>query len=183
MANNTIPSEERWLPVPGYEGIYEVSDMGRVKSLPRKEMRGGHLRSRSGRILRPQSSPSGHKHVILCRDAVKTMRRIHVLVMEAFVGPRPSPEIVVAHCNGVPSDNRLVNLRYATQSENLQDMREHGTLMLGGKNHKTTITADDVLEMRQLRKSGESLKSLASKFGVCQSTVSNVCRYITWAHV
>lgn len=116
---------ERWLPVVGYEGKYEVSDMGRVRSVSRyvhkltrnkKESR----RWLKGQILRPGRTNTGHLSVALGKG---NSRQVHQLVLEAFVGKRPvvtGTLVDVLHLNGVPYDNRLENLRYGTRSENLK---------------------------------------------------------------
>lgn len=117
---------ETWLPVTGFEGQYEVSDMGRVKTL--------HNRWGREAILTPHPLPRGHHQIQLMRDGRKVMRYIHVLVMEAFVGPKP-PGHQTRHRNGVPGDNRLVNLHYGTQGENTKDSVQHGTHNQARKTH------------------------------------------------
>jgi hypothetical protein len=124
-------SSERWLPVPGYEGYYEVSDLGRVRSLDRwirQLSPAGNLvcHHRRGRVLRPQCAPSTtHAHVRMSRDGAAEQRFVHQLVLETFVGPRP---IGLQACHG-PSgarDNRLSNLRWDTPSENSFDRVRDG---------------------------------------------------------
>lgn len=122
---------EVWKAIPGFEGKYEVSDLGRVRSLPhyvRVVARGTEAKRLSpGRILRPGPSKSGHVSVAIGKG---NSRLVHQLVLEAFVGPRPAaPEgslIDVLHLNGNPQDNRLVNLRYGTRSENIRQDYETG---------------------------------------------------------
>lgn len=122
---------ETWKPVPGYEGRYEVSDMGRVRSLPhyvRLVAHGKETRRLSpGRILRPGAQKSGHVTVSLGRH---NSRPVHQLVLEAFVGPRPAaPEgslVDILHLNSNPKDNRLTNLRYGTRAENIRQDLEEG---------------------------------------------------------
>lgn len=109
---------ERWLPISGYEGVYEVSDLGRINSLPR--------RGRPARVLKPFANASGHLLVDLCVDGKRWTRQVHLLVLEMFVGPTPEG-MECRHLNGNPADNRLVNLKYGTRSENLHDSVLHGT--------------------------------------------------------
>lgn len=108
---------EQWLPVVGYEGLYEVSDAGRIRSIPRPGTRGG--------ILRGDVHPSGYPSVKLSRDGRKTHFVVHVLVVTAFRGPRPGLQ-ECRHLNGDPADNRLQNLAWGTSAENKQDMIAHG---------------------------------------------------------
>lgn len=111
---------EEWRDVPGFEGRYQVSDAGRVRSLPhrvRVVLRGRDAtRLSPGRVLRPGRTKSGHITVALGRG---NSRPVHQLVLEAFVGPRPQG-CEVLHVNHKPADNRLENLRYGTRSENLK---------------------------------------------------------------
>jgi hypothetical protein len=112
---------ERWAEIPGHEG-YQVSDLGRVKSLPRTQVRrNGIPLRREGKLLKPVMV-RGYGHVSLARRTSK----IHQLVLAAFVGPMPDG-MVTRHLNGQACDNRLCNLTYGTQSENNLDSVRHGT--------------------------------------------------------
>jgi NUMOD4 motif-containing protein/HNH endonuclease len=119
---------ERWLPVVGYEGFYEVSDQGRVRSVDRlvPHDAAGNLRRRRGCILQPATDSRGRKRVHLRRDGVGTRLLVHHLVLTAFVGPRP-PGLKGCHDDGNTATNWLSNLRWDTQSENMLDKGRHGT--------------------------------------------------------
>lgn len=119
---------EHWLPIAGYEGSYEVSDRGRVRSLDRITPRGRRWR---GKILSPIPQHRGHLVVNLHggEDANKhgwTPRFVHHLVLEAFVGARPNDKPVCRHLNGDSADNRAENLVWGTHVENGRDTVEHG---------------------------------------------------------
>lgn len=103
--------EEMWKDVVGYEGLYEVSDMGRVRTV------------KSGLIRKPYIQ-EGYERISLSNKGERRNRLVHNLVLEAFVGPRP-PEKEGAHGNGISTDNRLFNLRWATQGENVEDKYKH----------------------------------------------------------
>ena len=110
---------ERWLPVAGYEGLYEVSDQGRVWSVPRRDSMG---RPQGGRYLSPKSTGStGYLKVTLMRDGVSDQRLVHRLVLEAFVGRCPD-DSETRHLNATRTDNRLANLAWGTSSENNYDI-------------------------------------------------------------
>lgn len=123
--------QETWLPVVGWEDLYEVSDQGRVRSLDREiEMSSSRTRAfkmvKRGRVLSPIFSAGySYPRVQLCRDGVVARRRVHRLVAEAFLGPRPDG-MYVCHWNDDPTDNRLANLRYATPSQNSYDAVRNG---------------------------------------------------------
>lgn len=81
---------EEWRPVVGYEGYYEVSDHGNVRSLDRVVPRGRHTQTVIGRALSPSAKPSGHMQVsIIGADRKQRTRMVHQLVLDAFVGPCP----------------------------------------------------------------------------------------------
>jgi hypothetical protein len=114
---------EQWLPIPGHEGEYEVSDLGRVRSLYRRvrAVRNGVEATRGvpPRVLKPgRQGKCGHVSVSIGKG---NTRLVHQLVMEAFVGPCPEG-LEVRHLNGRGADNRLENLLYGTRSENNIDV-------------------------------------------------------------
>ncbi|WP_418888451.1 NUMOD4 motif-containing HNH endonuclease [Mycolicibacterium neoaurum] len=116
----------KWLPVVGWEGSYEVSDDGDVRSIDREVTDGNRTRTFRGRQLRAASTPRGHRYVTLSREGRTKTRLVHHLVLEAFVGPRP-PGHEACHGNGLPEDNRRRNLRWDTRSSNVRDSVRHGT--------------------------------------------------------
>lgn len=118
------PAAERWLPIAGFES-YEVSDMGRVRSLPRVVQRGGHPYTIRGRILKPRFDDQGRQGVCLFHEGTKRQARIHLLVLEAFVGSRP-PGMEGCHWDDDNSNNRLSNLRWDTRSSNEYDKVRNG---------------------------------------------------------
>jgi len=111
---------EIWKDIPGYEGRYQVSDAGRVRSVDRPVRVVCHgvdtVRVAQGKVLRPGRNNSGHVTVALGRG---NSRLVHQLVLEAFVGQCPNG-CEVLHLNHQPADNRLSNLSYGTRSENLR---------------------------------------------------------------
>ncbi len=109
-------STTAWRPIADYPN-YEVSDDGRVRSLPRERVRGG--------ILKPSRNVRGYWYVGLFRNGKCTRLRIHKLVAEAFIGPCP-PGQEVRHLNDIKDDNRPTNLAYGTRLENKADEKRNG---------------------------------------------------------
>ena len=137
MAANqpTLSDIEQWLPVVGYEGYYDVSNHGRVRSLSRKVRRkDGALTTVHGRMLSPRKHPAGYRKALLAKDGHKTYVYIHRLVLEAFVGPCPEG-MVACHWNDVPDDNRVENLRWDTPRENSFDKARNGNDHQRNKTH------------------------------------------------
>lgn len=117
---------ENWRDIPGWEGYYQVSDHGRVRSVDRVVDRSDGRRNRlRGKVLSLSARASGHIGVTLRRGKLTTYG-VHQLVAAAFIGPRPEG-MEVCHNNGDPADNRVENLRYGTRSENTRDRVDHGT--------------------------------------------------------
>ena len=127
-----MTEQERWLPVVGYEGLYEVSDLGSVRSLDRVDSYGHH---RKTRVLKPIPNGSGHYQVRLYRNGKsESYPYVHRLVLETFVGPCPKG-MFSCHWNDDPSDNRLENLRWDTEKANQADKLRNGHNTNANKTH------------------------------------------------
>jgi len=114
---------ETWRPVADYEGAYEVSDLGRVRSIARIT---SHGHRRRGVTLKPVPMPSGYLIVNLWWANQPRIWLIHRLVLIAFVGLQPDG-MEALHRDGDPGNNTLSNLRWGTHSENQLDQVAHGT--------------------------------------------------------
>lgn len=127
------PTEERWLPVVGYEGLYEVSDQGRVRALARILPSGNLQRARTPKN---DVGPRGHLRVHLRDHDFKAARVfIHILVLTTFGCPRPNPADECRHLDGDPANNTLGNLQWGTRSENALDRVRHGNDAMIRKTH------------------------------------------------
>lgn len=155
---------ERWLPVPGYEGWYSVSDQGRVRN------------ARTGRLM-AQSSAQEYLRVHLCREGNVRYHKVHQLVAAAFLGPCP-PGMEPCHGPGGRLDNRLENLSYGTHAENLRQRRRDGTDAGGPK-----LTSDVVRECRRRYRDGERIAVLAAEYGVRLEHMRLVVTGRRWQHV
>ena len=111
---------EIWKPVPGYEGLYECSNQGRVRSLNRITIdKNGNNKKFKGRILKLSLNNSGYYRVELCKSSKLKRYTVHQLVMITFRNYKPNGnKTVINHKNNDPLDNRLVNLELRTQREN-----------------------------------------------------------------
>lgn len=119
---------ESWLPVVGYEGRYEVSDQGRVRSLPRVNIDTiGRARPFPGQLLIPNiTGEPPYPSVNLRHNGKSRISRVHELVLIAFVGPRPADKPYGRHLDDNKLDNRLSNLKWGTPTENAQDALRNG---------------------------------------------------------
>lgn len=130
-----MSAEEAWLPIPGWEGHYEISDHGRVRSVDRTvAIKGGHRRRYSSQLKKIRADMHGRPWVCLHLDGKKTNLRIHRLVIETFIGPPPEG-MECCHNDGDKLNNRLNNLRWDTRSANTQDQLRHGVHHQASKTH------------------------------------------------
>lgn len=176
---------EHWKPVIGYEGLYEVSDMGRVRTIQRMAV------DKNGRVLRIPfrirvfqiNSQTKYPCLRLKRYMVDyKCRTIHSLVAEAFLGERPEG-MQVAHNDGNPSNNKLENLRYATRTDNQADRIRHGTHNRGERQGCSRLMASDVRLIRQMIKDGVRQRRIAEKFGMTDSHISAINTKKAWRHL
>lgn len=175
--------KEGWLPIKGYEGFYEVSDLGNVRSLGRLVTDSkGRVNRYKGRILSAGVVKLGYKQVCLFKNQAKETHRIHRLVMQAFIGDPPEGKFDVAHGNGDTSDNRLPNLRYATKADNENDKKSHGTDNRGESHGMSKLTEYDVIRIRA-KANLETTRALSREFSVSPKSIDNVISRRTWNHI
>ena len=166
--------KHQWRAVPGYEGLYEVSSAGFIRSLGFQTTAG----YRKGKVLKPAPS-GGYPAVSLVKDGKKRTVRIHQIICEAFHGPAPSPSHEVAHNDGVKSHVWASNLRWDTRKGNLADRSDHGTLLCGDKHHQTVVPDSLVQIIAQKYVRGSSthgLKALAKKYCVSIQPIHSIVR-------
>lgn len=166
-------TEERWVSVAGYEGLYEVSSLGNVRSVDRIDCRGHR---RKGRALRPGSTVDGYRTVVLCRNSHMNPQRVHRLCAIAFMG-KPPEGIEVNHINGVKTDNRIENLEFVTKSENLQHAIRTGLKRVRVCEDSPHATLNN-MQVRIIRRcEGDLPQSYVAKvFGVSQTHIGRIMR-------
>ncbi len=127
----------------------------------------------------------GYRKIILCNGNIKKHCRFHIVVLRTFKGPPPSDmkNPTCAHNNGNKADNRLENLRWATQKDNIADKALHGTAQTGEKGGTARLTSDKVREIRRLREGGIEWSHIANRLGEKKSTVYAAGVGRNWKHV
>lgn len=112
--------------IPGFEGLYQVSNLGNVKSLERIEWRetsyhSGHWATRKEKMLTPMNDKEGYVHVRLCKKSKFTLWKVHQLVAYAFLGhDRKNRDYIVHHLNHDKKDNRLINLEVIERGQHIR---------------------------------------------------------------
>jgi hypothetical protein len=187
----TAPDMETWRPAAGFEGIYDVSNHGRVRRVGRAA-RNGNGRgggARIGHVLKLRTTPGGYLRAQLWRDGKPCPRLVHTLVATTFIGPCPAG-LDVNHIDGVKTNNQPSNLEYVTRSDNnlhawrtgLCDGPRH--LVTGEDHHNAKLTAEDVREIRRLYQPGSyGTPRLAKQFGVNAKTIHLIISGRTWKEV
>lgn len=183
MAIAECAPNEEWRPVEGYVGLYEVSNLGRVRSLPRfVRSRGGGTASIDGRILKPSPVEGGYLQVRLARDGRQKAVNIHRLVLAAFCGPRP-PGMETRHLNNDPADNRVENLRWGTRKENAADKELHGTVVRGSSHPMATLNESQVLSVLARIERGDKMTDIARDLGVSTHAIFRIKHGISYRHL
>jgi len=153
---------EQWKAIPSYEGIYEVSDMGNVRRVAKRQP-----------CMISPNKVRGYYGVSLRKNGIKKPFYIHRLVMATFVSPCP-PECEVNHKNGDKEDNRLSNLEYLSHRAN----RLYSFRVLD--KHGWKLTDTDVQSIRSALSQGARQVDLAAKFGVTRQTIWGIHHQRKW---
>lgn len=181
-----MENEEWRVAIPGF---YEVSSLGRVRSVDRIVCTDNYPGGRKyhGRVMATYINENGYEIASLCFGSHRKKARVHVLVAEAFLGPRPSKKHEVNHRDFNRANNSAANLEWATRSENLRHSAKAGRMSkkgLGGEsNRQSKLREKDIREIRLRRLAGEPVASIASSLGVHFSTVYLVLQGKTWTQI
>lgn len=167
---------------------YRVGDDGSVWSKVRLRVTKGTIQD-GWRLRKPGKHKSGHLRVTLFPGRVE--KKVHHLVLEAFVGPCPTGMEGCHFPDRDPSNNNLTNLRWGTRSDNCRDAVIHGTFLggvngtkpLGEKHPLAKLTDQDVRAIRAGYKNGDSKEGLARRFGISAKNVRLIVTRMTWRHV
>ncbi len=162
-----------WRDIRGYEGHYQVSDEGQVRSL-----------KRGIRIMSQARSRTGYRQVNLYLYGRVRHWYVHRLVADAFLGGIPDG-MEVNHIDGDKSRNDILNIEIVTPQANLQHARESGLTpdLRGEQSPRAKLTEEKVREIRAARVAGEKVAAVAARFGVCERSVYGIWARRTWRHV
>ncbi len=183
-------AQEVFVDIPNYEGYYQVSNYGNVRSLDRViTEKTGKTQTLKGRILKPRINRDGYYYVGLRKNGSKAAFAIHQLVAQAFLD-NPENKPTVNHINGIKIDNNVNNLERATYSENLEHAYKTGLRTsvsieaVGEKNYKRKLKPEQVIEIKRLLAEGNlTHKEIATKFDVARSTIAGIKSGRTWKHL
>jgi len=159
---------EIWKDIPGYEGRYQASTLGQIRSVNHRVNRySGFTRSVKGRILKPgKFCRNGHVSVVLGKDTNGIP--VQHLIMQTFVGPRPE-KADIRHLDGNPLNNCLDNLCYGTRTDNILDVYRQGQVW-------RKLSTEQVTQIKKLLSEGIRGSEIAPAYNVSQSTISAIKR-------
>jgi hypothetical protein len=172
---------ERWRPIAGLEGLYEVSNHGRVRSVARWVAARKGRRLIEGRVLRPRVGTAGYQRVTLCNGPFQHFAHVHRIVAETFV-PGKTHQIV-RHLDGNPLNNHASNLAWGTYADNEADKARHGRRPIGESHPGAKMTDEHVRSIRDMHSRGFSQLAIAKELSLNRGVVGNVVRGEGWAHV
>jgi hypothetical protein len=159
---------ENWLPVVGFEELYEISDYGNLKTI------------KTGKLKKPtRNKKDGRMYALLWKKNQYKLIKIHRLVLTAFVGPCPDG-MECCHNDGDASNNLLQNLRWDTPQNNQLDRIKHGTSNRGERCASSKLTETQV---RSILQDTRPQKQIAQEYGVRQSQISRIKNRTRWTHI
>lgn len=175
--NKQNPPKWKWEVIPDYEGKYEISSAGDVRSNAKSKIG-------TSRIIKPRLKNSGYLFVTLYKAGQRKNFYIHQLVARAFIGERPA-KADVNHIDGNKLNNAADNLEYVTRSENMEHARRMGLHNNRGATHyNTRFTEDQIIAIRRAYNlTGTGAEDIAPTFNVAPKTIQDILQYKTWRSV
>jgi hypothetical protein len=173
--------KEIWRPVVGYEGFYEVSNLGNVRSIDRVDSQG---QMRHGRVRKLLLNKVGYLYVGISVNNKKANLNVHRLVAKAFI-PNPDNKPQVNHIDGNKTNNVVSNLEWATISENT--LHAYKTKLIknckGEASALAKLTKRQVVDIYKRLRGGELAVKLAKEYGVSKNTIADIKHQRTWESV
>lgn len=177
-----------WRPVKNYEGIYEINNLGVVKSLSRKKYC-GHKNSKpqltKEKYLKNKIDRLGYVRVKLSKDGKSSLKYVHRILALSFID-NPKNKKEINHIDGNKQNNNLNNLEWTTRSKNMKHAFELGLhkAKKGEENNKAKLTKNEVKEIRRLYKKGEYTQTrLGEMFDVSSANINEIVNNKTWKEV
>lgn len=177
---------EEWKDILGYEGLYQISSFGRVKSLEREWIAGFNIKVKGQEKIRKISfGTKGYSQIQLFKNGKHKTCRVHRLVAEAFI-PNPDNKSQVNHINGIKTDNIVENLEWCTNEYNMNHAWKNGLhkIRIGDKSPNNKLTSNQVIEMRAKFSTGNYLKSeLANEYSISRTQACDILNRKSWRHI
>ena len=182
-------NREEWRDIPGYEGWYQASSLGRIKSLarstPTRNRWGPCLYNAPEKVIEGRIDTYGYRRMKLCVAGKTKDEFAHKLVALAFIGAPPFEGAQIAHWDADKLNNHPSNLRWATVRENARDKVRHGVTadQFGERHSQNKLTEDQVREIRRTPYYRGFDVDYAAKFGVQPQAIGKIRRRERWPHI
>jgi len=165
--------------IKGYEGIYQISNLGIVKSLTHYPK--GRTGKQTGRVLKQITDKKGYVRVSLSKNGTRFNTSVHRLVALTFI-PNTKNKPQVNHINGIKNDNRIKNLEWCTGSENVIHSigNNLSNFNYGEKHHMSKLNNKQAIELRNQFEKGESVKDLSKKYNLSVVAIYNIINNKTY---
>lgn len=160
---------EIWKDIEGFEGLYQVSNYGRVKGL------------KTNTILKPNEH-TGYLRVQLSKNGKQTNHFIHRLVARTFI-PNPENKPEVNHKDADKKNNHVENLEWVTSKENSRHAVQQGLIKNGSELKNSKLVESDIPKIREMIKQGHTYSQIGKRFGISKTTVWQIKEGVTWTHV
>ena len=167
--------KEVWRPVVGYEGLYEVSSFGRIRSLERRARTANGYRKVPGKIMSPRPHHAGYVCMQFCVGHKRSYKTYHRVVAEAFI-PNPEGLPEINHKNGDKKDNRPENLEWCTRRQNIEHAQLTGLLKTGENHAGAKHSHDQALMVAGALLCGVPISQITHALGVSRSFVEDISR-------
>lgn len=171
---------EEWKAIPGFEGIYEASTLGRIRSVDRIER--DRPLPRKGKVLATYRQAGKHTHVTLYLHGKRIMCKVHRLVLLTFSG-EPESGQEGDHINFDRDDNSVTNLRWLSKLENMRHSFKAGRHALGEAKPGSKLNPEKVRKIVEMRKGGRKRSEIAKQFGVSETVIWQIATGRSWRHV
>lgn len=176
--------KEIWKAIPNYNGIYEASNLGRIRSVDRKRYdKNGLLKKYYGRIIEQTEMNAGYLTVGLSIDGVVKTLLTHRLIASTFIN-NPENFAEVNHIDGNKQNNVVSNLEWMSRNRNIRHAIQNGLIQgLGSQNPSAKLSDDDVISILELSRLNIHPKEVANALNIKTSTISDITSRRTWQHI
>lgn len=177
-----------WRDIKGFEGAYQISEYGVVRSVDReittKPDRFGRVSNyvKRGKVIADRRHQFGYRVVTLSFNNIQYTKTVHRLVAISFID-NPENLPLVRHVDGNPENNHFKNLIFGTQKDNMANAMNHGTVECGENRYNAILTNDEVVKIRVEKRGGAKNKELSEKYGISEVRVHKIVTGETWTSV